>query len=93
MFRISWKKSGTPVLLDNLEILFEKKLRQDTLRLLLGISRNHLIAASWNATAEDKKLTYEGPGQSKNCSGRIRAHGTKPAKAAEVDPPGRRNRH
>jgi len=54
--------ASTPVLLDNLEILFEKELRQDPLRLLLGISRNHLIAASWNGTAEDGKLIYAEPG-------------------------------
>ncbi|MFP4040015.1 MAG: BREX-3 system P-loop-containing protein BrxF [Desulfosudaceae bacterium] len=53
---------STPVLLDNLEILFEKELRQDPLRLLLGISRNHLMAASWNGTAEGGKLTYAEPG-------------------------------
>ena len=56
------KTASTPVLLDNLEILFEKELRQDPLRLLLGISRNHLIAASWNGTAEDGKLIYAEPG-------------------------------
>ena len=50
--------ASTPVLLDNLEILFEKELRQDPLRLLLGISRNHLLAASWNGTAEEGKLIY-----------------------------------
>lgn len=54
--------ASPPVLLDNLEILFEKELRQDPLRLLLGISRNHLIAASWNGTAENGKLIYAEPG-------------------------------
>jgi hypothetical protein len=51
-----------PVLLDNIEILFEKELRLDPLRLLLGISRNHLMAASWNGTAADGKLIYAEPG-------------------------------
>jgi len=54
--------ASPPVLIDNLEILFEKELRQDPLRLLLGISRNHLIAASWNGKAEDGKLIYAEPG-------------------------------
>jgi hypothetical protein len=56
------EKAQPPVLLDNIEILFERELRQDPLRLLLGISRNHLIAASWNGTAEDGKLIYAEPG-------------------------------
>jgi len=47
-----------PVILDNLEILFDMKLEQDPLRLLQHASRNKLILASWNGTIQDKKLIY-----------------------------------
>jgi len=50
---------GKPsVLLDNLEILFDKELKQDPLRLLQGISRNHSVVASWGGTVDKGKLVY-----------------------------------
>ena len=48
----------SPVVLDNLEILFDKDLKQDPLRLLQGISRNRLVVASWNGTTTGGKLIY-----------------------------------
>ena len=51
-------QSQSPVILDNLEILFDMKLEQDPLRLLQHASRNNLILASWNGTIQDKKLIY-----------------------------------
>lgn len=54
--------ASTTVLLDNIEMLFDRELKQDPLRLLLGVSRNHLIAVSWNGTENDGKLTYAEPG-------------------------------
>lgn len=48
----------SPVVLDNLEILFAKGLMQDPLRLLHGISRNHLLVASWNGTISGENLKY-----------------------------------
>ena len=36
-------KAQSPVVLDNLEILFDKDLKQDLLRLLQGISRNRAV--------------------------------------------------
>lgn len=48
----------SPVILDNLEILFDMELEQDPLRLLQHASRNNLILASWNGTLQDKKLIY-----------------------------------
>lgn len=48
----------SPVLLDNLEILFDKSLKQDPLRLLQGISRNQTIVASWNGVSTDGRLLY-----------------------------------
>jgi len=46
------------VVLDNLEILFDKDLKQDPLRLLQGISRNRSVVASWNGTTARGKLMY-----------------------------------
>ena len=54
-------KAETPVLLDNLEILFDKGLKQDPLRLLQGISRNRSVIASWNGTITDGILVYAEP--------------------------------
>lgn len=52
-------ETGNSILiLDNLEILFDKKMKPDPLRLLEGISRNHTVIASWNGSAEGKKLRY-----------------------------------
>ena len=42
-------KAQALVVLDNLEILFDKDLKQDPLRLLQGISRNRAVVASWMA--------------------------------------------
>lgn len=47
-----------PVLLDNIEILFDKDLQQDPLRLLQGVSRNQVVVASWNGTYDGGKLSY-----------------------------------
>lgn len=52
------EKGDSTLMLDNLEILFDKELKQDPLRLLQGISRNHSVVASWNGKATGKKLTY-----------------------------------
>jgi Cdc6-like AAA superfamily ATPase len=46
------------ILLDNLEILFDKDLMLDPLLLLQGIARNSTILASWNGTFIDKRLTF-----------------------------------
>jgi SpoVK/Ycf46/Vps4 family AAA+-type ATPase len=46
------------LILDNLEILFDKEMKQDPLRLLEGISRNRTVIASWNGSSEGKKLRY-----------------------------------
>lgn len=51
-------KSQTPVVLDNLEILFDKNLKQDPLRLLQGISRNRTVVASWNGASTGGRLVY-----------------------------------
>lgn len=49
------------VFLDNIEILFDKDLKQDPLRLLQNLSRNRLIIASWNGRYQGEKLIYAEP--------------------------------
>ena len=51
-------KAHAPVVLDNIEILFDKDLKQDPLRLLQGISRNRAVVASWNGTSTGGRLLY-----------------------------------
>lgn len=51
-------KTPSTVVLDNLEILFDKELKQDPLRLLQGISRNRSVVASWNGKTTGGKLLY-----------------------------------
>ena len=51
----------SPVVLDNLEILFDKDLKQDPLRLLQGLSRNRAVVASWNGTMNAGRLRYAEP--------------------------------
>jgi hypothetical protein len=49
------------VILDNTEILFNPALGQDPLRLLLGLSRNRTIVASWLGASDGPHLTYARP--------------------------------
>jgi DNA polymerase III delta prime subunit len=51
-------QAQSPAVLDNLEILFDKDLKQDPLRLLQGISRNRAVVASWNGTTNSGRLLY-----------------------------------
>jgi hypothetical protein len=51
-------KTKPTVVLDNLEILFDKHLKQDPLRLLQSISRNRSVLASWNGTTAGGRLIY-----------------------------------
>lgn len=45
-------------LLDNTEILFDKDLQHDPLRLLQGISRNKTVVAAWNGLMNGTSLHY-----------------------------------
>ncbi|MGI6303386.1 MAG: BREX-3 system P-loop-containing protein BrxF [Verrucomicrobiota bacterium] len=56
------REANPPFLLDNLEILFDKDLKQDPLRLLQGMSRNRPVVAAWNGTFKGGNLTYAAPG-------------------------------
>ena len=55
-------KVQAPVVLDNIEVLFDKELKQDPLRLLQRISRSRTVLASWNGTFIGGKLMYAKPG-------------------------------
>jgi predicted AAA+ superfamily ATPase len=56
------EKTKPLLLLDNLEILFDKHLQQDALKLLQGLSRNNTVLASWNGKISGDKLIYADPG-------------------------------
>lgn len=51
-------KAQAPIMLDNLEILFDKNLQQALLRLLQSILRNRAVVASWNGTMKAGRLLY-----------------------------------
>lgn len=55
-------QARSPVVLDNIEILFDKDLQQDPLRLLQSVSRNRTVVASWNGTMNSGRLLYAEPG-------------------------------
>ena len=49
------------VLLDNIEILFDVRLKQDPLRLLQGLSRNKTVVAAWNGSIVGGHVIYAVP--------------------------------
>lgn len=49
------------VLLDNIEVLFDVSLKQDPLRLLLGLSRNKTLVAAWSGHTNNQHLVYSMP--------------------------------
>ena len=53
--------AGEIVLLDNTEILFDVSLKQDTLRLLQGLSRNKTVVAAWNGSIDSGHIVYAVP--------------------------------
>jgi len=55
-------KEPVTVVLDNIEILFDQRLKQDPLRLLQLMSRNRSVVAAWNGKIEQGRLIYAEPG-------------------------------
>ena len=53
--------NGSLVILDNIEILFDRGLKQDPLRLLQKLSRHRTVVASWTGTVSGGSLTYAAP--------------------------------
>lgn len=51
-----------PVLLDNIELLFDTGLSLDPLRVLQKLARNRTVVAAWPGALADGALTYAEPG-------------------------------
>ena len=49
------------VLLDNIEILFDKSLQQNPLSLLQNNAKNRIVIAAWNGVIENGRVTYARP--------------------------------
>jgi hypothetical protein len=58
---IASSKGGEILLLDNIEVLFEPSLQIDPLRLLQGLSRNHVVLAAWSGALGHGRLVYAEP--------------------------------
>lgn len=58
LLRVIIDRYTSPLLLDNLELLFDSTLNLDPLRLLQGISRTRAVVASWNGTMNSGRLLY-----------------------------------
>lgn len=56
------KTERAPVLLDSIELLFERSLQLNPLPLLERISINHTLVVAWNGTIEQDHLIYGWPG-------------------------------
>ena len=50
-----------PVVLDNIELLFDRSLQLDPLRVLTELSRNQTVVASCNGEIGERGLTYAVP--------------------------------
>lgn len=55
-------RASSPLILDNLEMLFDRSLQQDPLRLLQSLSRNRAVLAAWNGKMLGGRLLYAEPG-------------------------------
>ena len=55
-------RAQSPVVLDNIELLFDMNLQQNPLRLLQSISRNQTVLASWSGIMSSGRLLYAEPG-------------------------------
>ncbi len=59
--QIAAEPESDVILLDNVEILSDVALQQDPLRLLQGLSRSRVVAATWNGSIENDHLIYAAP--------------------------------
>lgn len=53
---------GDTVALDNVELLFDRELALDPLRLLQGMSRDRTLIVAWPGETDGTNLTYAQPG-------------------------------
>lgn len=56
------EQASAPLVLDNLEMLFDRSLQLDPLRLLQSLSRNRAVLAAWNGKMLGGRLLYAEPG-------------------------------
>ena len=65
-------KEETTVVLDNIEILFDQRLKQDPLKLLQLMSRNRAVVTAWNGKIEQGRLIYAETGhpEYRQCDGK-----------------------
>jgi ABC-type uncharacterized transport system ATPase component len=55
------RSNGDAAVLDNLEVLFDRSLHLDPLRVLKDLGRQTTVVASWNGRIDDHGLTYGDP--------------------------------
>ncbi len=55
------REAGSTAVLDNLEVLFDRSLQLDPLRILKDMSRHRTIVASWNGSINERGLVYGEP--------------------------------
>lgn len=53
---------GNGLVLDNIELLFQRSLQVDPLQALLAVSRSRVVVAAWCGDYSDTALTYAAPG-------------------------------
>lgn len=53
---------GDGLVLDNIELLFQRSLEQDPLQALLALSRTRVVVAAWSGAFAEGSLTYAAPG-------------------------------
>lgn len=52
------RRGDAPVVVDNIELLFQRDLQQDPLQVLLAAARSRPVVASWPGACTDGALTY-----------------------------------
>lgn len=59
---VATEAAGDGLILDNIELLFQRSLEQDPLHALLALSRSRVVVAAWSGELTDGALTYAAPG-------------------------------
>ena len=55
------RPKSDPIIMDNIELLFDVNLHNDPLRVLKNLSRHRTIFASWNGVVSQGLLNYAAP--------------------------------
>lgn len=56
------RTGGPPILLDNIEVLFARELKQNALNLIRSLARDRVVVVAWPGAVEDGRLRYAAPG-------------------------------